>query len=75
MTMLQEYLREQGLTQAQFAAEVGMTQGAVSRLCRRASGISLRRAVEIERATNGGVPASSWADPTPEVAETSGAAP
>lgn len=71
MNTLSEYLKVNRITQAQFAAKVGVSQGSISRICRGTSGLSFRLAMKIDRATSGEVPVSSWADapsaaPTPD---------
>ncbi|MBP7619326.1 MAG: helix-turn-helix transcriptional regulator [Gemmatimonadales bacterium] len=59
-TLLLQYLKRHGLTQAAFADRAGLSQGLVSRLCRRELTPSLRRAAHIERVTNGEVPMAAW---------------
>jgi len=57
---LSEWLAETGLTQKQFAERIGVTQGAVSMMCRDKPRLSLDVAVKIERATRGAVPVEEW---------------
>jgi len=66
MTPLEQYLADEQLTQEQFAALVGSTQGTIARFLPRGSRPPLRRpsldlAVKIERVTNGTVPVECWA--------------
>lgn len=61
MMNLGTYLNSTNQTQAQFAAEIGVTQGAVSKLCSHANPrISMETAIKIERVTRGLVPLESW---------------
>ena len=55
---LHEYLEANNLTQVEFAARVGRTQGAVSQWLLGKTLISAESAIAIERATSGAVPAS-----------------
>lgn len=58
---LQNYLNEHKITQADFAKQIGSTQGYVSKLCRDdAAEPSLAVAIAIENATNGKVKCGSW---------------
>ena len=52
---LGEYLKSVGKGQVAFAAEVGLTQATISRICRNKIGVSLEKAAAIERATGGKV--------------------
>jgi len=54
---LATYLRANGITQADFAPRIGITQGALSKLC-NGGGASPETAIAIERATDGAVRAS-----------------
>ena len=59
MSILSAYLKASGKTQAALAAEVGVSQAYIAKLCR--SGVpSLQVAVDLERVTGGAVPARSW---------------
>lgn len=60
MMTLPQYLEWKKMTQAQFAARLGVAQGTVSKLCadRRPS---WDMAARIESATEGHVPVSVWA--------------
>lgn len=60
MTQLQSYLTHNGLTQADFAAAVGVTQATISRLAGGSIRPSLELAAIIEKATQGKVRALSW---------------
>lgn len=62
MTTLATYLKAHGITQAEFAERIGVTQGAVSRLCSRKVGASLETALKISAATGGEVPPASLCD-------------
>ncbi|WP_409371920.1 helix-turn-helix domain-containing protein [Pseudooceanicola marinus] len=59
MTKLHHFLRANEITQAAFAASVGLNQATVSKICRGQIGVSLATAVLIERQTEGAVPAAS----------------
>ena len=54
---LASYLKTNGITQAEFAPRIGITQGALSKLCNDGSA-SLDTAVAIERETGGAVRAT-----------------
>lgn len=79
MTPLEQYLADKGLTQEQFAAKVGTTQGTIARFLPRGERPPLRRpgldlAVRIERETDGRVPVECWAtDAPPDNADTASA--
>lgn len=60
MTDLAKYLDRAKIRQADFAAEIGVTQATVSRLAKGVSIPSLELAVRIERLTGGAVTAVSW---------------
>jgi DNA-binding transcriptional regulator YdaS (Cro superfamily) len=51
---LASYLKANGITQADFAPRVGITQGALSKLC-NGGGASPETALAIERVTDGAV--------------------
>lgn len=61
MSTLTKYLADNGITQAEFAARIGVVQATVSKL---AAGKmpSLRLAQRIEDATDGTVSVRSWGD-------------
>lgn len=63
MATLSEYLKTQQITQAQFAARIGVTQGYIAKLCARAATPALCTAYAIERETQGKVLASQWIAP------------
>jgi DNA-binding XRE family transcriptional regulator len=61
MNALKKHLRDEKIKQADFAADLDVKQGTVSKI---ASGVivpSLPLALKIERITRGAVPVSSWA--------------
>lgn len=60
MDILQTYLSESGLRQADLAQMVGVRQTTISRLARGILTPSLDLAFAIERATKGAVPAAAW---------------
>lgn len=60
MSKLAEHLKDRGLTQAQFAERIGITQGALSKLCGEAPRLSLETAAAIERETQGHVQITDW---------------
>ena len=62
MYSLTQHLTSHGLTQRAFAARIGVDPSIVSRLCANLMTPSLHLAIQIERETNGAVPASSWVD-------------
>ena len=62
MRQLSKFLRESEVTQAQFAARVGLSQATVSKLASGTLSPSLQVAVRIERATGGAVCVASWVD-------------
>ena len=61
MNMLDAYIKDSGLTQASFAARVGVRQSAISKVCNGVRRPSIDLAARIERVTGGKVPAASWA--------------
>lgn len=62
MMKLSEYLKEAGMSQAAFAALVGVDKSIISRLSTEAMKPSLQLAFAIDRATGGKVPAASWVE-------------
>ncbi|WP_164555131.1 helix-turn-helix domain-containing protein [Paracoccus haematequi] len=62
MSKLTHYLAKEGLTQRAFAARVSVDPSIISRLTREEMTPGLQLAVDIERETNGFVPASSWVE-------------
>jgi len=52
---LRDWLTEQGITRAEFAARVGVSEVQITRVINRNRGASLRLAVAIERETGGRV--------------------
>lgn len=69
MTTLAKFLTSAGVTQHEFAQNLGVTQATISRLARRKKTPGLRLAVAIEAATGGAVPAASWTTPANDEAE------
>lgn len=61
MMTLTQYLEAEKLTQAQFAAIVGMNQGTVSKLANGEQFPSWEAAKKIAAATDGMVPVEIWA--------------
>ena len=59
-TPLAEWLDSQPITQKAFADRLGRTQAWVSRISNGERRITLEAAVQIERATDGAVPAAAW---------------
>jgi transcriptional regulator with XRE-family HTH domain len=68
--MLKSWLSANNLTQTQFAARLGVSTPHLSLLISGKKRPSLSLALKIERATNGTVPVSIWADPTHTVTQT-----
>lgn len=62
MLKLQTYLKDSGLTQAEFAAKVGVKQGTISRLVNGSRAPSLVTAMKIAKVTRGKVPVTAWGD-------------
>ena len=60
MMTLAQYLEAHNLTQAAFAARVGVEQPTISRLVKNAKGPSPGLAKRIEMATDGKVPVYVW---------------
>ncbi len=60
MSKLAHHLKERGLTQVQFAERIGITQGALSKLCGESPRLSLETAAAIERETEGAVLITDW---------------
>lgn len=63
MVTLRQYLRQRQITQEAFARLTGIPQSLISRFCAGRALPTLQRAAEIERATDGEVPMSSWVRP------------
>jgi plasmid maintenance system antidote protein VapI len=63
MMNLSQYLKEQKLTQAEFAARLGVHQGTVARLINRDRSPSWEMAARIQSVTDGSVPVAVWAEP------------
>lgn len=57
---LRTWLKSKGMTQRDFAAEVGLSESAVSHFIKGRIGPSRLVALEIERITGGAVSADSW---------------
>jgi transcriptional regulator with XRE-family HTH domain len=60
MTNLAQYLRDTGTTQRAFAATLEMSPGFLSEILSGKKRPGIDTAFNIERATNGAVPVSSW---------------
>ncbi|SFL17903.1 helix-turn-helix domain-containing protein [Methylorubrum salsuginis] len=60
---LTDYLREHGLTHAEFAAQIGATQAAVTRYANGRRKPSLAKIIRIESVTDGAVRAIDFAPP------------
>lgn len=60
MNALAKYLKAKGITQEQFAARLGVTQGTVSKMCRPGAVIRDEMKLKVHRLTDGAVPAESW---------------
>lgn len=60
MVTLNQYLRDSGMTQEDFAAAIKVTQATVSRLCRGKAQPSKELMLTIEKETAGAVPVLSW---------------
>ncbi|GAA6162597.1 hypothetical protein NBRC116590_03010 [Pelagimonas sp. KU-00592-HH] len=60
MTKLAQYLKDSQIRQEDFAEEIGVKQGTVSRFASGRGTPGLELAVAIEDATGGAVPARSW---------------
>lgn len=73
MTHLQAYLARTARRQSDLALQVGATQATISRLASGTARPGLDLAFAIERATEGQVPAESWAEP-PAAPDTGAAA-
>lgn len=56
---LATYLADNGITQSDFAAKIGITQGALSKLC-NGGGASAETALAVERETAGAVRATDF---------------
>jgi len=59
---LDDHLKDEGVSQREFADRVGSKQSIISRIINDKIKPSLRLAVAIEQATSGAVPASAWVD-------------
>ena len=60
MNKLAQYLTDRKITQAEFAARIGVTQAMVSRLAKGKAQPSPDVAVRIERETDGIAPFHAW---------------
>jgi transcriptional regulator with XRE-family HTH domain len=60
MNKLLSHLTENGITQADFAAQIGVTQATVSKFCSGDIAPRPETAQKIARATGGKVPVESW---------------
>lgn len=52
---IKDYLQDNGITQAGFAEQLGVTQGLVNQWIRGKTRVTPERALQIERATAGGL--------------------
>ncbi len=68
MNGLRKYRRETGTRQSDFADEVGVSQGTISKIENGDSLPSLTLAISISRVTEGAVPVEAWSTPPPPVA-------
>lgn len=62
MNKLQHHLETNHIARREFAETIGVDQSVLSRFCRGLARPGLDKAVAIERATDGAVPASYWVD-------------
>lgn len=62
MNKLQHHLETNQIARRDFAETIGVDQSVLSRFCRGLARPGLDKAVAIERATDGAVPASYWVD-------------
>ena len=60
MSKLSAFLKDNNITQAQFAKRIGVHQSTVSRLCDSPASITVPVALKIERATDGVVRVADW---------------
>lgn len=65
MSALAEYRRKHSISQAIFAALIGVDQGYVSRIERGDCTPGLQLAIDIAHVTKGAVPVTCWSKPTP----------
>jgi transcriptional regulator with XRE-family HTH domain len=66
MELLKTYLADSDETQAAFAERVRTTPATISRILSGTMRPGLDLAIEIEKATDGAVPANAWRRPVPE---------
>ncbi len=62
MNKLKQHLETHGISRKDFAEQIGIDQSVLSRFCNSLARPGLDKAIAIERATDGAVPASSWVD-------------
>lgn len=62
MNKLQKHLEDNKIGRRDFADLIGVDQSVLSRFCRGLARPGLDKAVAIERATQGAVPAAYWVD-------------
>lgn len=62
MNKLQHHLETNNIARREFADLIGVDQSVLSRFCRNLARPGLDKAIAIERATDGAVPASYWVD-------------
>lgn len=60
MNKLQHHLETNNIARREFAEQIGVDQSVLSRFCRGLARPGLDKAVAIERATDGAVPAAYW---------------
>lgn len=63
MSKLKKFRSFAKVRQEDFARQVGVSQGTISKIERGSAKPGLELAVAIERVTSGAVPASSWFEP------------
>lgn len=62
MNKLNEHLKTHNIGRREFADLIGVDQSVLSRFCNSLARPGLDKAVAIERATDGAIPASYWVD-------------
>lgn len=67
--MFAEHIKASGMSRSEWAARLGVSKSYLSELENGKKRPSLEVAVEIERLTDGAVPAASWVPETKEAAE------
>lgn len=72
MNRLGRYLKAKEITQHQFAERLGVSQGTVSKMCRKGAEVRDSMKVRIERLTGGAVPVEAWLDDLRDSLKTDG---